>query len=615
MDYLTYNETYFSCDIEANGFRNEATRIHCVCIENIQTGEQFAFHTKEDFQSWQYENKDWVLVGHNFLSYDAPVLNRLWKARIPVSRVVDTFVLSQMYSPTLKGGHGLGDWGVRLNNPKLDYHNFEVYTPEMLVYCRQDTALTAEVYRVLCKRMKGEGFSERGVELEHLAWHIIQNKQKQNGFPFDEQKADLLYAELRAREQELKDEIYRLWPPVLKHVRTFASAYKKDGERTENYKRHLGQYPKTQVNEDGTYDAYDYVSFDLGSPKQRIEKLLDSGWQPVNFTEKGNPKIDEDEMLAFAEISGIPEIIALAKWCVANARANMVRNWIKTVNPETGHIHGSLFLASTGRYKHSKPNTANIPGVRHDSEDQILYGEDGTWAYECRALFNSGGPNWKLVGIDGKGMQARCLAHNVAKVVGLEAAQEFIDELLKGDVHKKNMALYGFPNKPAAKKAYYTILMGGGEAKIAADQVQFGWSAPSTLKRQIISGIPGFKQLQDKLEKELSSTGRITLCDGTRLLVPSPHMVIPYLLQGDESRLMKQTMIYIDEEIRRRKYDKYILKVGDIHDEFQTRVLDELTDDYVEFALPCFSRAGESFDYLIPIDGDATIGDNWAMTH
>lgn len=614
MNYLTYDHRYWACDIEANGFRREATRVHCICVENIQTGEREHFLTAEAFNAWLKE-EDRILVGHNFLAYDTPVTNRLWRSRIPVSRVIDTFVLSQMYSPTLRGGHGLDDWGIRLNNHKLEFHGFECFSQEMLEYCIQDVALTAEVYRVLCKRMKAEGFSERGVELEHMAWHIIQNKQKQNGFPFDEQKADLLYGELRAREQELKDQIYRLWPPVLQHVRTFAKSHKKDGTRTADYQRHLGQYPRLEVNEDGTYNAYDYVSFDLGSPKQRIQKLLDHGWEPVNFTEKGNPKIDEDEMLAFAETSGIPEVIALAKWCVANARANMVRNWIAAVNPETGRIHGSLFLASTGRYKHSKPNTANIPGVRHDKDDEILYGEEGTWAYECRSLWTGGGEGWKLVGMDGKGMQARCLAHNVAKVVGIEAAQEFIDELLKGDVHKKNMALYGFPNKPAAKKAYYTILMGGGEAKIAADQVQFGWDAPATLKRQIIAGIPGFKQLQNKLEKELSNTGRITLCDGTRLLVPSPHMVIPYLLQGDESRLMKQTMIYIDEEVRRRKYERDILKVGDIHDEFQTRVRTGLVDSYIEFALPCFRRAGESFEYLIPIEGDANVGDNWAETH
>ena len=614
MKYLTYDESYWACDIEADGFRNEASIIWCVCVENVETGEQLSFRKAETFKAWLEENYR-ILIGHNFLAYDAPVLNRLFGTRIPVSGIIDTFVLSQVYSPSLKGGHSLGDWGRRLDNPKLDYDDFSRFTPEMLVYCHQDTSLTAEVYRVLCKRLLSEGFSEQGIELEHLAWNIIQNKQRQNGFPFDQEKADLLYAELRAREQKLKDEIYRLWPPTLEHVRTFARAFKKDGSPTKDYQRHLGQYPQTSLNEDGSYNAYDYVSFNLGSPQQRIQKLLDHGWKPVNFTEKGNPQVDEEELLAFAESSGIPEILALAKWIVVNARANMVRNWQDAVNPETGKIHGSLFLASTGRYRHSKPNTANIPGVRHDSNDQTLFGEAGTWAYECRSLWTSGGPGWKLVGVDGKGMQLRCLAHNVAKTVGVEAAKELIDDLLIGDPHKKNMARHGFPSKPAAKKAIYTILMGGGDAKIALDQTQFGWTPPNDIRQRVIDSIPGFRSLINKLQAELRKTGRITLCDGTRLRVPSDHMVIPYLLQGDESRLMKQTMIYVDQEVRRRGLSKHILKVGDIHDEFQTRVLTELVTEYVDFTLSCFPRAGDTFDYLIPIEGDANVGDNWAETH
>ena len=560
-----------------------------------------------------------VLVGHNFLAYDAPVLNRLWAVGIAVGKIIDTFIMSQMYAPNIGGGHSLAAWGIRLKHLKGDHSEFHIFTPAMLKYCGNDATLTAMVFKALVGRMKKEGFSERGIALEHNAWHIIQNKQKQHGFPFDQEKADTLYAELRAREAELKEEIYRLWPPVFEHVRTFARALKSDGTPTAVYQRHLGEYPTLEINDDGSYNAFDYVSFDLGSPKQRIQKLLDLGWEPINFTEKGSPKIDEDEMLAFAALSGVTEAKALAGWCVVNARANMIRTWMNAVNPYTGNIHGSLFLAATGRYKHSKPNTANIPATRHGPDDEPLMGEAGTWACECRSLWTAGGKDWVLVGMDGKGMQSRCLAHNVAKLVGMERGQEFIDDLLVGDIHKKNIERFGFPTKPAAKKAYYTIFMGGGGAKIALDQAQFGWhikaSDGNRIKNGIVAGIAGFKELINHLQSELRDTGRITLCDGTKLSVPSDHMVIPYLLQGDESRLMKQTMIYIDAEIRKRKLEKKILKVGDIHDEFQYRCRKGYENEFVEFALPCFLRAGESFGYLIPNEGDAKIGNNWSETH
>jgi hypothetical protein len=55
------------------------------------------------------------------------------------------------------------------------------------------------------------------------------------------------------------------------------------------------------------------------------------------------------------------------------------------------------------------------------------------------------------------------------------------------------------------------------------------------IRARMIATIPGFQELIDRLQNELLKTSRIRLCDGTPILVPSPHMVIPYLLQGDES--------------------------------------------------------------------------------
>jgi DNA polymerase I-like protein with 3'-5' exonuclease and polymerase domains len=131
----------------------------------------------------------------------------------------------------------------------------------------------------------------------------------------------------------------------------------------------------------------------------------------------------------------------------------------------------------------------------------------------------------------------------------------------------------------------------------------------------LIASIPGFHDLIARLERELDKTGRIKLCDDTPILVSSPHMVIPYLLQGDESRLMKQSLIFLDEEIRMRRQTKHVLKVADIHDEWQYRVRTELVPEFLEYSLPCFRRSGESFNYLIPIDGDAKTGRTWAETH
>jgi hypothetical protein len=240
--------------------------------------------------------------------------------------------------------------------------------------------------------------------------------------------------------------------------------------------------------------------------------------------------------------------------------------------------------------------------------------------YESRDLWTCGDPvHWSLVGIDGTGIQNRCLIHHLISSVGEEAVPTSKNSRLRGDIHKHNIRVLGLANKAAAKKFYYTLMMGGQGKRLAADQAQFGTRmtpAEGTLLRdRMIESIPGFGTLISNLQKTLKETGRIVLCDGTPILVPSPHMVIPYLLQGDESRLMKKASILVDLEVRKAGIAEHVRKVADIHDEWQFVVRKEYVKQFIALALPCFPRAGESFGYKILIEGDAKEGKTWAETH
>jgi DNA polymerase-1 len=612
--YLLHNDNYWVCDIEADGLLEDATRIWVACVENINTGVKHAFTDKESFKKWLGRlPPDYCLVGHNIMAYDVPMLNRHWGTRIPVRRCVDTFILSMLYNPAWVGGHSLEAWGTRLKFPKGNFNDFSRLSDEMVAYCQNDVTLCRRIYTRLTERMRQVGFTEEGAEIEHLSWNIIQNKQRRHGFPFDKQKAEILHAELCQREEELRTEIHKLWPPRLCPLREYPSAYKKDGQPTALYQRHCEQYPRVELLEGGGYRTHDWVSFNLGSPQQRIKKLLELGWTPTRYTKKGNPQVDEEELNDFAEKAGIPELSALAKWLMVSSRMRMVRTWLDAYNEKTGAIHGRLFINSTLRYRHSNPNSANVPAVKVDAEGNIKYGEEGTWAYECRALYTSGDPlRFSLVGVDAKGIQLRVLANYAF-------SDTFVESVLAGDPHTNNIKVLGLANKAAAKKFLYTTLMGGGGAKLAADQGQFGTRLTAKqgneLKGRLIDAIPGFRELINRLQAELSSTGRIKLCDGTPILVPSDHMVIPYLLQGDESRIMKKASIFLDEEIRKQGLVGKVWKVADIHDEWQFVVCHEVLEQFMALAKAAFIKTGEYFGYRLPIEGDAKEGLTWAETH
>lgn len=607
--YLSATENHWAADIEADNLLEAATRIWCATVCNLVTKEERFFLNEEEFRAFRDEHPNAIFVGHNFLAYDAPMLNRFWGARIPAAQIVDTFVLSQLYNPNFQGGHSLDIWGQRLRYPKGDFHEFDRYSPEMLDYCRRDTRLTGLLFIRLTDRMRAVGFTEEGAELEHLAWNIIQNKQKRNGFPFNKPKAEALYAELRQREEELKNEIYQLWPPQLLPVGEFKAGRRKDGSYTKQYERHLEQYPRLEWADDGVgYTAYDYVEFNLGSPSQRIDKLLELGWEPINKTKKGNPKVDEDELLTFAEVSGKREVAALAKWIVVNSRANMVNTWLEAYNESTGAIHGNLFIASTLRYKHSSPNSANIPAVRLDKEDNILYGEDGAYTYEARDLWDCGDPDeWDLVGIDAKGIQLRILAQYLDNPA-------FTEAILSEDPHSANQQLLGLPTRALTKTVVYASLMGAGDGRVAIT-AGVSLAEAKEAKAKFFSSIPTLPRLISDLQAQLARTGRIKLCDGTPIIVPSDHMVIPYLLQGDESRLMKQALVGIDTRVRENRWSSSIGYCANVHDELQVRVKTGLADAFIETALPEFLKAGECFNYKVPIEGNAVKGKTWAQTH
>ena len=285
-----------------------------------------------------------VFIGHNFLSFDAPTCNRILGTRIPTSRVVDTFVLSMLYSPSLAGGHSLSAWGIRLGFAKTEFNDWSKLSDDMVRYCLNDCRVNLRLFVRLVARMVGVGFSERSCEIEHRAWALVQ-RQKRNGFAFDVPAAHVLYAEIRQLEKEIRDEIYKRWPPVLQIVQTYRKSKKLDGSPTAVYERHREQFPSIETHEDGSYSVYDYVEFNLGSPKQRVEKLLELGWKPREFTEKGSPQATRKGQLSpsleeFAEKTSNTEVRLLAEWIAINARGNMISSWIDI--QKEGFIHGNL---------------------------------------------------------------------------------------------------------------------------------------------------------------------------------------------------------------------------------------------------------------------------------
>lgn len=597
LDWKDRPEDYYAIDIETDDL--DATVIWCMCWENIKTKETGDCIGREEVKQFFDDTRGSIYIGHNIVKFDAPVCNKLADAKLSVSKVADTLVLSTLYHPSIVGGHSLAAWGQRTGYEKLEFNEWHRFSDEMLVYCRRDVEITAELYRRLTATLNRVGFSELTCFIQHNITAIL-NKQHNNGFYFDGQRALAFYQQLRGREEELQDAIRKAFPDEIRLVRE-RPIYTKSGQPTALYERDRLTYDIEDDRVAGTYKAFERVPFNLGSPKQRVEKLTALGWTPDELTPTGLPKPTEKSLIAFAEETGIQEVALITKWMSVNGRGNMINTWLNEWNEDDSCIHGKLFVADTLRFRHQAPNTANIPAVRVDKAGLVLRGEEGYYTYESRDLWTAR-PGRVLVGTDAAGLELRMLAHYLNR-------EDFSEGVVNGDPHQVNADIVGI-TRPQAKTLIYAVCYGAGAEKIART-LKVPLAEGARIRTLFLERL-GLKELIDECQHE-QKTGRVWLVDGAGVVCPSPHAALNYKLQGGGARVMALGAIFLEQHIRRNGLDS--LKVGDIHDEWQYDVAPNDAREHARLSVQSIREAGEELDLNVPLDGSAKEGLTWAETH
>lgn len=159
----------FITDIETNGFYFDVTKFHCAWIYDVATGKSKGFRPDEFDKYIETLSKADIIVGHNFIDYDAPVLAKLSQSNLTY-RMFDTIVLSRMLDPDKATGHSLDAWGKELGILKGDYgktteNAWDVFSEEMYTYCEQDVLVTYALYEHLCKQAQFDPLNPPSTEL------------------------------------------------------------------------------------------------------------------------------------------------------------------------------------------------------------------------------------------------------------------------------------------------------------------------------------------------------------------------------------------------------------------------------------------------------------------
>lgn len=155
-------------DLESDGLYNDVTKIHCLAIYDSETDETIAYNDVGNCEPisrgvQRLEDAE-IIAGHNVISYDIPVLQKIYPWFSPAALVVDTLLLSRLYHNNMididskhkwkhmplqmYGRHSLESYGYRLGEFKGAFGkttDWQEWSEEMQDYCIQDVLVTVKL--------------------------------------------------------------------------------------------------------------------------------------------------------------------------------------------------------------------------------------------------------------------------------------------------------------------------------------------------------------------------------------------------------------------------------------------------------------------------------------
>jgi len=404
--------------------------------------------------------------------------------------------------------------------------------------------------------IEGKSFSSFSIDLEHKIRAIIDQQEK-NGFALNIQKTIGLLARLSDEAYVLETWAKKEFQPTVVEMKT-----------------------KTK-----------YIPFNMGSRQQIANRLMERGWKPKQFTDKGNIIVSEEIL----DKINMEEAKKFSKFFLLQKRIAQIQSWINSYNDTTNRVHGRVLTLRTitGRMAHYSPNMAQIPAIR------------SPFGKECRDCWTVENPHTHtLVGTDASGLELRCLAH-------LMDDKDYINEVIHGDVHTANMKTAGLTDRDQAKTLIYAFMYGAGATKIGKI-VGGNTKRGQELIERFLSGIPALKRVRNSVQRA-AERGKIKGVDGRTLFIRSPHSSLNTLIQGAGASICKDWLVNMIQRVNSTGVDAKL--VASIHDEYQFEVAKGDVKRFGTITQEAIKDTERKLKFNCPLDSTWKDGETWTMTH
>lgn len=620
-------------DTETNGFLDFVTKMHCAVFSNLSEEVVATFTPLNIHLLPDYLDDVDVLIGHNIIGFDLPVIEKLFKFKFKGQKV-DTLLMSRLLNPKRilppqaknrkAGPHSIYAWGVRLGVDKPEHEDWENYSEEMLHRCKEDVRINVKVYHKLMEEAKGRNW-KNAFKLTFKLFECLQ-KQEQYGWKVDVKYSNNLLDFLEQRIARIDRAIVPTLPKVVEVLETkkqgeynyVKKPFLKSGEYAQSVVSYYGAHSELLSNRivGGPFSRIDFRRVDLNSNDETKTFLMNLGWEPLEWNtndegERTSPKLSKDD--PFDGIQGSLGRL-IAKRVQTRQRQSIVRGLLLLVR-EDGAIPSVVSnLAETSRAIHR--NIVNIPKA-----SSYL----GT---RMRSMFVARSGK-VLVSTDSDSCQLRMLGGRMGSEAYINAIVTG-DKALGTDLHSLTRKIAELESRDIAKNVMYCLLFGGGDPKLGKTAKKPGQGAE--IRQRLYKGFDGLGEHMEFLLKGWRATakkrwntkwnkmefydGYITGLDGRPIKVPYEHQLLVYELQADEAIMMTAAYIRCYTELEKRWPwgDKWGI-VCWYHDEYTIECDPDIADAVKKISEDAIVWAGNFFKIKCPHVGDGKIGKSWFEVH
>ena len=610
-------------DIETDGLFPSVSKVHLFVGIDLKTDKRTILspdHEPLSRESLQNVISDCrMLIGHNILMYDIPVLEKLMKVSFKGVILVDTMNMSQCLDYKRFGGrHSLQIFGESLKGigKKVEHDDWSKYSKEMLHRCVSDVEMNVKIYRILFEELDDieygrKKYLKNSIRTEH-SYARFCSWEPREGWPFDIEGAKNLEEKYSKESEDIENEILPMMKAKLNKVdqNPKSPRWVKNGDYHTATSKWFDIDPKRgQLDQDrplrSPYVRFTIVPSKLSSDIDLKAFLKDQGWIPDTWNYKRqngkvvrtSPQITESSLLAMGELGR-----KIAVYNSNKSRIGVLKGWIEAYHESTGRLYGSIFPIGTPTFRSRHNVIANVPNKM-----------------DIRSLFTVSGPDRLLLGIDSKSNQNRGLCHLIGN-------KEYTDLVLHGDIHQRNSEViqdilrntFEFDgslkeSRGKAKSTFYAIIFGAGFGKVG--RIITGKNDPEIgklVQTGLIQSVPGFESLLDSIKAYYFKHGHLIGIDGKKIYCSSNHKLLNYLLQGFEKCTMAAAIHYLADKYEQSNiwYEPRIV----LHDEIQLEIKMNDEKEAIRLGLEAFSEGPKMFNVHI-MEGDARVGKTWADTH